>query len=262
MESSLSAQFRDLQAEIGFMLGYGRGADFSSTAWTTDQQAAIDRCTKAGLRDVYFCGYEWSFLRPMASLTLDEGASTVQLPDDFGGAEGRLIVTSTTSILWYPLDFVGEGQIYQAFAQQPDRTGRPMMACVEPLKGTQATAGQRFQLHVFPTADASYTLQFTYYILPNYLDGSQPYLYGGAEHSETFLSACLAASERLLDDTAGPYAAAFAQKLEVSKMLDRRKKPQKLGYNGDRSDAREVWDQSQRPTQHGLASVTYNGVQY
>src|SRR5438128_10970846 len=104
MESSLAAAFEDLQADIGFFLGFGRGntAPFSDSAWTTSQQASIDRCTKGGMRKFYFCGYDWSFLKPTASLNLPISTNTIQLPDDFGGFEGYITLFSTTSQVSWP----------------------------------------------------------------------------------------------------------------------------------------------------------------
>ncbi len=131
-------------------------------------------------------------------------------------------------------------------ARYPSTTGRPLFACIEPIKGTTGTHGQRFQLRVAPTADQSYTLQFQYHISPHYLTGSMPYAYGGPEHSETLLESCLAVAEKILDNKADLHATEFQRMLKVSQDLDRRKKPQTQGYNGDRSDdmswqARTPW---------------------
>ena len=72
-ESSLTISWLALQAEVGFFLGYGR----TLANWSAAADAEVAICVQAGVRRVYYPpgagGYEWSFLRPSASLYL--GAS-------------------------------------------------------------------------------------------------------------------------------------------------------------------------------------------
>lgn len=72
-ESTLTQGWLEVQAEVGFFLGYGR----TLANWSTDQDAEVAVCVQAGVRRVYFPpnsnGYEWSFLRPPGTLYL--GAS-------------------------------------------------------------------------------------------------------------------------------------------------------------------------------------------
>lgn len=258
MESSLAAQFKDLKADVGFFLGLGRGADFGETAWSAKDENSIARCVKGGLRKFYHSGYDWSFLKPVAALTLASGANTLDLPQDYGGHEGRVSVATRNNQDWHPLDFAGIGQVQDAEARFSNTTGWPQLLATEPMKDTSLYQGQRFRLHVWPTSDQAYTLKLQYYVLPDYLDGSKPYAYGGAEHAETLLEACLSVAETLLDDQATIHAAEFQRLLAISMDLDRRKKPQLLGYNADRSDSQHWgrWDRRDEP------AVTFNGVQY
>ncbi len=256
-ESSLAAAYKDLTGDVGHFLGYGRGADNGDTAWTTPQQRNIDRCVKGGLRNFYFSGIEWSFLKPVAALTLAAESQTVELPDDYGGSEGRITVSTSSADSWQPLDFGPIGAVYQKHALYPSTTGWPECCCEEPIKGTGPTQGQRFRLRVWPIADQAYTLKFQYYVLPDYLSGAFPYVYGGAMHAETVLESCLAVAEKILDDQATVHAAEFQMRLAVSKDLDARQKPQHLGYNGDRSDMR-----GSRREWRDWPTVTFNGVEY
>lgn len=72
-ESSLTISWLALQAECGFFLGYGR----TLANWSTTADAEVGICVQSGVRRVYYPpsagGYEWSFLRPSATLYL--GAS-------------------------------------------------------------------------------------------------------------------------------------------------------------------------------------------
>ncbi len=259
-ESTLSAAYTDLEGDVGHFLGYGRGTTFQDAAWTVTQQNDIDRSIKGGLRKFYFCDFDWSFLKPTASLTLVSATSTVPLPDDFGSFEGQITLSATTGIQWWPLDLVSPGIVDLKAAMFPTTTGRPVMACLDPLKGTTPTAGQRFQLRFWPIADQSYPLRFRYYLLPDYLSGAFPYVYGGAEHAETVLSAARSVAEKIIDNAATVEEFEFEKLLAVSKDIDRRKKPQTLGYCRDNSDVRDR--ALTRPFWHGWAPVTINGVQY
>ena len=264
MESTLSLKYSDLAGEVGLFLGFGRGADNGDTPWTTKQQAAIDSCVKSGLRNFYFpppvegsqSSYDWSFLKPTRSLPFASGVSTVALPDDFGGFEGPITISSTTASVPWDVPLVGEGSVRQKHAEQPAATGRPVMAAIQPLKGTTQGEGQRFQLALWPLADQAYTLQFAYYILADCLTGSRPYAYGGAAHVETILESCLAIAEQRLDDASSVHTMKFAERLLASISLDRRYKPQRLGQNLDRSDWREM------RSRHCGNGVTLNGIEY
>lgn len=269
-ESTLSLTLNDLSAEVGLFLGWGRGATlpYTDPAWTTQQQAAITSAVNSGLRQFYFppplhdgeAPYDWSFLKPVATLSLPASSVTVPLPDDFGGFEGRIVITTQPSSSWWPVDLTGVGRVYEQQAKLPSTTGRPQMACEEPLKGTTGTQGQRFQLRFWPIPDQAYTLQFQYYLLPDALSPPFPYIYGGASHAETILASCKWAAERDLDDMAGgPQAQNFMMRLAASIGVDRKFKPQNFGYARDNSDWRHgnIYDPWRE-----WARITIQGVQY
>lgn len=266
MESTLSLQYNDLVGDVGLFLGYGRGAAFDDPAWTKPQQNVIDSIVKSGLRQFYFppplegsdSSYDWSFMRPVGTADLPSGATIVPLPDDFGGFEGQITVVAKKSTSMWPIDLVNENRIRQMFSTQPDVKGRPIMAALVPLKATTSTAGQRQNMIFFPLADQEYTIQFAYYILPDYLNQAFPYAYGGMAHAETIREACLKAAEEFLDDASGVHAALFQQRLAASISMDRRNKPQKLGYNRDASDYPDIT----RRDLHYQNLVTIYGVQY
>lgn len=266
MESSLSLQYVQLKGEVGEFLGYGRGPDNGSdSVWTDAQKSDIDFCVASGLRQFYFPppvegergSFDWSFLKPTASVQFGVGLQTVPLPDDFGGFEGplTLLTSSTTSMPWR-IEWRNEGAIREMYSVSPTQTGPPMFAALMPLKGTTGTAGQRFQLLLFPAADQTYTLQAQYYLNPDYLSGAFPFAYGGAPHAETILESCLAIAEQRRDDAMSVHTAKFKERLLASISMDRRNKPQKLGPNRDRSDDLG-WN---RANAHWWApAATYNG---
>lgn len=258
MEPSLAAAYKDLTGDVGFFLGFGRGLDNGDEEWDTHQQASIDRCVKGGLRNFYYSGYDWSFLKPIATLSLASGATEVDLPADYGGMEGRLIIT-TEGGQWEPLDFSAVGKVHEQQARYPDTTGWPELVAIEPKKKITRNNASRFKLQIWPTSDQAYSLKVQYYVNPDYLSGSFPYAYGGPMHAEALLESCLAVAEKLLDDSATVHAAEFDRRIQVSMDLDRRNKPTNLGLNLDRSDSRhQTWrDRHGWPT-----AITFDGTEY
>lgn len=244
-EPTLSIQFSELQARVGSFMGWGRGAAYNDPAFTNDQQFQIDGIVGSGLRNFYYpssvdgqpSSYDWSFLHPTATALLPVAAQTVTLPDDFGGFEDKInLLTTTATAQPWDIQWRNEGLIRQMYAETPQMSGPPMYACQTPLKGTTGTQGQRWILLIFPAADQIYTLQFQYWINPDYLSGAFPFAYGGTQHSETILESCLAVAEVRLDDAMSVHTAKFKERLQASISVDRRNKPQKIGYNRDRSD--------------------------
>lgn len=280
MESSLNIAYLELQSDVGVFFGYGPGTNFGGTAWTTQKQQQIDKAVKSGLRRFYYPeplagekeSYNWSFLKPVATIIVP-AAGTVQmdpathvsqtpLPDDFGGFEGKITVVQTgpgTSAPWC-LDLTNEGRLREMYSFSPFRTGRPELAAQIMLKGTSGNASNRCALLIYPLPDQEYTLQVQYYINPDYLSGAFPYAYGGPQHAETIREACLAAAETYLDDTmGGVHDSLYMRRLAASVALDRRNKPQTLGYNRDRSDYRGEW----RGREGWLVGgIEYKGTQY
>ena len=262
MESSLVLQKKDFEAKVGSFLGYGRGAEFEETEWTSHQQAVITDCVESGLRRTYFPAvngqtYDWSWRKPYKELTLASGARTVELPDDFGGLEGRITITSDSVTCPTAIDVYNEGRIHEAYAAFPDATGIPTMVALQHPKGVGPSRGQRSNIFVYPEADAEYTLGFAYYFVPDALSGRAPYAYGGPELSEVLLESCLAIAEERQDDQRGVHWMAFQEQLAAAVDADRRKKPQKFGYNGDRSD-----DMPTRRRHDDQVQVTFDGVAY
>ncbi len=273
MESTLALTYNDLGAEVGLFLGWGRGnvPPYSDPAWSTTQKAGIDSAVKSGLRAFYWptplpneaASYNWSFMKPMATLDLPSGKRITLLPDDAGGIEGEIVLASTVGLAWFPVQYVGMGMIYQQENQYPTTSGRPQLVCVEPIKGTTGTAGQRWQLRFWPMADTDYPIKVQYYVNPDYLSAAFPYALGGAVHAETILASCKAAAERDLDDMAqGPQWLNFQARLAASVNMDRRLKPQLHGYNEDRSDYRNRRWNPNWGRFWGENGITINGSSY
>jgi hypothetical protein len=77
-------------------------------------------------------------------------------------------------------------------------------------------------------------MKLPYAIIPSVrLRSGTPYPLGGMNHAETILYACLAAAELQKDDDRGPRWETFKELLIASIDMDRRGRPDNIGYNGD-----------------------------
>ncbi len=243
MESTLADRYRDLIGEVGFNLGYGRGADLGDEAWASDTEARLKSYVKSGLRNVYYpvldssgTSHVWSWLTPTKSLSLASGAQTLELPDDFDGLEGKILVTGSST---FKAQLEIDGRAREMYALYPSSTGRPRHISLEPRKGTTKDSGQRWQFCIWPEADAAYTLSLAYAIQPAMLTGELPYAYGGPDLAECILESCLAVAEMRDEDLprqAQVHGPMFRELLAAAISRDRKKRPTTHGYVGDCSD--------------------------
>ena len=262
-ESTLNLSLNSYLAQVGNYLGWGFGSTaqtgYGDVSWSTFQANEVSFCVASGLRQFYFPSpsYDWTFLHPTTTLTLQANINVLNLPDDFGGLEGYMTVTSalTPTSAYNKVPVIYEGILRQRYQCQPTITGPPTLAALQPIKGTTQVSSTRDQLFVFPIPDQNYVVQFQYYVLPDMLSGTNPYVYGGAQHAETILQSCLSVAEFRKDNVIGPNTAMFKERMQASMGADRKLKPQQFGRNKDMSDSH--W---YRGNPHGNVPLnTYNG---
>ncbi len=170
------------------------------------------------------------------------------LPDDYGGMEGELVIESEN---YKPnIVLVGEGRIRSLRQMRPQNnitsgTSTPYYAAIRPLTHSVTTTGQRFEIMFYPLPNAVYTLSFVMRVLPQMLvDTTIEYPYGGTMHAETLLAACLSVAEeqengnRRDGDKTYDKNDLFKERLAASIGLDRQVvRIDYYGYNRDNSDA-------------------------
>lgn len=264
MDSSLADTYRDILGGVAFDLGWVRSLPFVESTISDYKLAALKMCIKGGLQQFYNpppdqngVSHQWSFLKPYREVTLESGSKTVRLPADFKGILGPVHVLISGG--GYSLK-VGN-KVRAKYAMYPDDTGRPQLIEQEGIANTTGERGQRFQFLVWPEADQAYTLGFNHSIQGEMLTGDLPYAYGGAEHSSTIRASCVAWAELHLDDIAnGPKQMYWRERLAASISMDRQKQPQTMGYNGDRSDFRDLTAGSRLGRDGSWPLVQYNGA--
>lgn len=268
-ESTFAMPLADLYAEAGNFLGWGRGPAFNDVEWSEFQLQDLKSVVKSGLSRFYFQAqadardpaYQWTFMRPVATITIPSGERTLALPEDFGGFEHNISVQLTSgSSGFMPVKLTQEAFIRDQYARYPSVTGRPLFAADQVVKGTTPTRSSRRQVYVYPEPDQSYDLSFQYYLLPNMLTETAPFAYGGAAHGDTLKAAVRAACELFLDNVQGPEEANYQRAIASSIAYDRRHQPKTLGVNTDRSDvARGGYANWPQGLWGWLDPVTFNG---
>lgn len=268
-ESTLTTKLDEIEAEIGWFLGWGRGAKFGAPAWTAQQQLDITGARKSGERKFYFppvlpgekLAHCWSFLRPRGTVVFPANVAEVNLPDDFGGVEGEIVLvnTATNNRGAIRLPMRNPQTIAQAYAAQPNTVGPPQMAAIEPRRLPTATLSSRYLMRIFPLTDQVYTFEFNYVRNPDAMTAAEQYPLGGPMAAEAILEAALAVAESRLDDSLTTHTQLFMQALKTAVDYDRRLKPQHLGVNADRSDLGSQWP-GNVAWWHWDSLVTINGV--
>jgi hypothetical protein len=195
------------------------------------------------------------------------------LPDDFGGMVGDMVIESSN--YEPPIVVVGEGRIRNLRQQNPQTsqstssTSTPFFAAVRPKKHDTTTTGQRYEIMFYPLPYSVYTISYKYRVLPEMLVTTTiEYPYGGMEHAETLRAACIAAAEekengnRLGGNPVYDKKKLFQERLAASIQLDKMKNGvDYYGYCGDRSDLIHRPCKNEGDVKRGLDNtlVTYNG---
>lgn len=231
-EPNLQIHYTALRRQVSIFLGYGVDPDSHRNAAKVILD--LERVIASGMRRFYYCGHDWSFMRPTATLTTVADDGDYDLPDDYAGISAPLTFAAGlghASVVW-----VGERQIRE-LRTHDTTTGVPKYAAVRPKErdaGSIPNTGQRHEILLDPTPDAVYVLTYKYQRNPDTISALNPYHYGGPQHSETVLTACLAAAEDTKEDSKDVQNAKFAENLAASIAIDKAMStPDTLGYCGD-----------------------------
>lgn len=231
-ESTLALSYDDIRKRVARERGYGTAIE----DWTDQEKELVEFCVRDGSAVFYTqSGHEWSFLEPLATVTLEDGETEVELPWDFSFPIDNEIYFADN--VGRCLSIVDDAVILKKRQDENNTTGRPILCAIVVTGKPGGLTGQKAKMIFWPEADDDYSIRFRYAVLPDALSASRPVPYGGAAHAQTLLEACLAASEKL-DGTPGPHTQLYQTALEASKIHDRRLKPRNLGYNGDRTNRR------------------------
>ena len=258
-ESGLSIGFTELIGETGKFLGYGYKAYASYSA---AKQVELSGIVQSGVRRVYYppainkdtLGYEWSWLRPTTTLSIESGTADYDLPDDFGRLVGAF---------HYPedkyLDSIAEVSVGKLLSMRSyaSNTGSPKYVAVR-FKTEDRTTGSRQEALFYPESDDDWTLLYEYEAYSGALSTSYPYPLGGMKFAELYIESCLAVAESRINDEIGNHAQQFQTLLIDAIARDRKHGAQFYGQMGHKEsnavEFRRGWTGSTYP-------ITYNGIE-
>lgn len=192
----------------------------------------------------------WSFMRPTFRTTILANIGDYDLPQEFAGFDGPLSFAdwdsseAITEINRALLDRKRQQTATAPFKAQPVHfsTSVDSVALGQPAE---------WKLAFWPIPDQDYEILGLYTINPSAITSSTHYPLGGQPHAETLIKACLAASEAIMEDTAGVDTALFMEHLRTSVAWDRR-------MTGGKTGGR-VTDGPRSPRIDRAQYVLYNG---
>lgn len=255
--TSLTGTYTDLQRELGGFLGYGWNPD----EFDHQQEQHVDSMIQNGTLNFYYppplekggTAHIWSFLKPQSQVVTVANDYDYDMAATFGGIEGQLTYPPDTG--YEPILLVPEAKI-RALRQSSDITGHPRYAAIR-VKSSTGAADTAYELILYPTPDAAYTIAFKQIVKITRLSKDNPYPLGGAQHSETIRESCLMVAETYVDASERIHTARFMMRLAASVSVDQKSfSPERYGYNWDKSDGR--FDRNTYRT----TQVSYNGVFY
>jgi hypothetical protein len=208
----------------------------------------------------------WTEATETAATFILKHNGNYDLPDDFGGIEGR-ITYSILNSLKGDIKIVGEGKIRSLRSGLGENSfgEDPIYAAIRPKEQTTTTTGQRFEIMLFPAPSESVVLEYKQLILPEALVATTlTHPYGGMIHAETIEASCLAIAEMNDDDKSkgnnGPQWKYFLSRLTASIQADKRQNGiDYFGYNGDSTN--DVCDVRCKRN-NSQCRITYNGTTY
>lgn len=259
-EPTLSGEFIKLRREVGYKLGFGRDVE----SFSVDELEAVDSCIESGLRQFYSPpllpnqpkSHSWSFLFAALTVTTVADQYNYDLPDDFRDID-RYLTYPIDEKNYVRIEYTSESML-RHFQANAENSGDPRMFAIIPKASTpSASAGQRWELWLFPTPSEVWALRGRYAINPNMITTAAPFPYGAMEHYETILHSCLAVAEEREDDNEGISRKRFLENLAASISRDMEKEGMNLGYNND-------GPMPQDPRYWNLSSTghAYNGTTY
>lgn len=232
-------------------------------AWNHKQSTEVQLVLERGLRQFYdpvivnsAYSHEWSFLRPLYELTTVADQYKYDLPTDFVMLYGPVMFAPGASTL---LENIEEIPLYRVRQQlQLDGSARPRVCGINSRVTDNAIGGVTWELWLAPAPDDEYTLVLPYKANPLTMSDEASLPYGGQEHHETLIEACLSAAEAH-QEKKGMHHERFLTMLAASISRDQKQSsPDTIGYNRDPSDKPGYWPWFRNHGADGQ-TVTYNG---
>lgn len=191
-----------------------------------------------------------------AGTSYELGRQEYDMPTGFEGIIGKELYYEPGQSDWYPPIKERHDDQIQTRLQEDPYFDRPLYWSVRTVE-FDATVGSRRRLVLYPTPDAAYVLKAPMQLRPTMIDSTNLYPIGGEQLSQVILEACLAAAERLYDDTERVHTKRFQEMIPLAIAADlETSSPRTLGPD---SPAGENIDLEARKVLMG--TITYGGVE-
>lgn len=256
MPDGLAATWDECRKRIAL----DRGWSIEPDDWDAQQLFILEACLRDGARYFYKPGatggppHEWSFLKPIKELLIVSGEADMGLWSDFCYLVGELYFIQPDIATADPLIRVNDGQIMKMRQQlTTGSTGRPTHCAIVPEANPGNLSPQKYRLMMYPTPDQNYTVQGRYKVAPWALDHQHQHPYGGPDHANTLIFACLKASE-VINGTPGPHTQRFNECLLASIEEDKRVQSQLVENEDGRMRPIREYPYVQLTTYNGLYS--------
>jgi len=196
---------------------------------TSEQTTNLNDIIRSGERSFYYSPvlpgqskiHVWSFMKPQYNLQTIGSVGDYELPEDYAGFCGNLTFADYLSeITLRETNYSHVLAMRSKSAMQVVFEAQPTMYATYPI-AAEAGPAQRVGIALYPTPDQPYLLRGQYVINPAGIGDDTDYPLGGQPHGETLIAACLAASERIMEDAAGVDTQRFYQLLATSISWDR-----------------------------------------
>lgn len=215
---SLSIIYEDIQRAIARNLGWDRNL------LTSDELQSINDAIATGLREFYSGRsggddppHNWSFLMTNLAVSTTAAQAYVSLPSDFSLLPEGLSYGAGVNLP--PISLISDQQL-RALQSKTAAIGAPKYASV---RASSKTGPTTYQLSLWPTPDAIYSLSGRYRFEPAKITiGGYPL--GGSLHAEAIMTACLVASDKIQNPEIGEskYEARYRELIKAAVGLDKR----------------------------------------
>lgn len=208
-------------------------------------------CTLSGSPGSNLSAVSWALSSTNAS-SFSVNYYTYNLPANFGGLVGPMTYAVGMSEYYPPIRIVKEVEVRRRLSDYMLVMRPEIAAIVTPTISfndptfttpqltditTNMATGTNWQIMFYPVPDAMYVLSYRMKAMPFMLDAVNQFPLGGNIISQLIDSACMAASERLIDDSEGIYNRKYAELLAAAIDSDRSSmSPDSLGYTADPAD--------------------------
>lgn len=255
LQSEQHGSYLWLRREVGGYLGWG----YNQENWDFEKLGKVDSIVQSGVMQFYYppplpqqnehkpasVPRQWSFLTPLATLTLVTGKNAYDLPADFSGMLGEF--TYSNGVTAQRITVVDETRLRRLYASDP-RAGNPQYCAIRP-KRSDGSVSQQYEVIFYPTpvdfvavstysgdgfleledddelqleseSHQSLVLEYRYSVTPSPLTVDRPWPLCGKQYAETLLQSCLAVAEERELKIQGAATAKWLERLAASIRLD------------------------------------------